>query len=174
MTPQAVAQTIQFIIAPAVLVTTCALLLNGLLLRYAAVNDRLRLMASEQLEILRMLQSRHPTSTDGLDPLTAERLSQIATQMPELLGRHRLIRNAILIEYSAVLIFIGSMIMTAVATVIGADWIGSVVLMVFLVGTIVLLAGAILTAIEVSRSHHALEYEVRQIMSLGDDSLRSR
>lgn len=174
MTAQSVAQAIQFIIAPAVLVTTCALLLNGLLARYAAVNERLRLMARERLDLLRTDRSSRPTSGEGVDPLTAERLSQIDSQIPELLGRHRLIRNAILIIDCAILVFIASMILIAIATVIGIDGLGTVTLPVFLGGTILLLTGAILMAIEESRSHRALEYEVRRMMRLGDDSLRSR
>ncbi len=44
-----VARTIQLVLAPVVMVTTAALILNGVLGRYSAVNDRLRVMALERL-----------------------------------------------------------------------------------------------------------------------------
>jgi hypothetical protein len=42
-----VAQTIQFIIAPVVMVSTCAIVLGSLLGRYAFLNERLRTLAQE-------------------------------------------------------------------------------------------------------------------------------
>jgi hypothetical protein len=47
MSAEMVARTIQLIIAPVVMVTTCSILLGGLLSHYAALNDRLRGMARE-------------------------------------------------------------------------------------------------------------------------------
>ena len=173
MTPQAVAQTIQFIIAPVVMVTTCALLLTGVLSRYAAVNDRLRLMVRERLDILQTFHSSHPASGQELDLLTAERLSQIDTQIPELLDRHGLLRDVLITFYSTVMVFIVSVILIALATVLAIDSIAMVALIAFLVGTIGLLIGAILVSIDVSLSHRALAYEVRRMMKLGDDTLRS-
>ena len=46
-------QVIQFIIAPTVMVSACSLILNGILVRYAQVNDRLRLMAHERWDLVR-------------------------------------------------------------------------------------------------------------------------
>jgi uncharacterized membrane protein YphA (DoxX/SURF4 family) len=46
-------RTIQLILAPVVMVTACAILLAGLLSRFAALNDRLRLLARERLDLLR-------------------------------------------------------------------------------------------------------------------------
>lgn len=173
MTPQAVAQTIQFIIAPVVMITTCVLLVSGVLARYAAINDRLRLMARERLEILQTFRASHPAPHQELDPLLAERLRQIDTQIPELLRRHGLLRDVLLIVYSAVTVFVVSVILIAVATVLGVNWAATAALLVFLVGTIGLLIGSVLTAIEISFSHRALDYEVQRIMKLGDDVRRS-
>ncbi|HEX5416113.1 MAG TPA: DUF2721 domain-containing protein [Chloroflexota bacterium] len=173
MTPQAVAQAIQFILAPVVMVTTCALLLNGVLSRYAAINDRLRLMAQERLNLLQSRGSGHSTPNQESDALTAERLRQIDTQVPELLNRHELLRDVLLILYSAITVFIVSVILIAVATVFGIGWAATAALVVFLVGTIGMLIGTVLTSIETSYSHRALGYEIHRIMKLGDDTLRS-
>ena len=52
-----VAQTIQLIIAPVVLVTACTLIQNGILGRYANLGERMRLLAGERLELLRFGKS---------------------------------------------------------------------------------------------------------------------
>ena len=51
-----VSQTIQFILAPAIMISACAIILGGLLSRYAAVNDRLRALAHERFDLIRAVQ----------------------------------------------------------------------------------------------------------------------
>ena len=53
MSAENVTRTIQLILAPVVMITACALLLNGLLSRYDALNARLRIMGRERLDLLR-------------------------------------------------------------------------------------------------------------------------
>ncbi|NJL20706.1 MAG: DUF2721 domain-containing protein [Leptolyngbyaceae cyanobacterium SM1_3_5] len=48
-----VAQTIQLIIAPVVLITACALVQNAILGRYAAIGQYMRSLTLERLQLLR-------------------------------------------------------------------------------------------------------------------------
>ena len=48
-----VIQTIQFIIAPVVLVTACAIIQGGVLERFMHVGQRIRSLANERLKLLR-------------------------------------------------------------------------------------------------------------------------
>src|SRR5579884_4097507 len=98
MTAQSIASSIQLIIAPVVMVTACAILINGLLTHYANINDRLRLMARERLDLLRLIRDEK-SAAPGVDSFTVERLDQIDREMPELLQRHGLVRNALLALY---------------------------------------------------------------------------
>src|SRR4051812_48031474 len=82
MDVEMVAKNLQLIIAPVVMISSCALLLTGLLGRYAAVNDRLRAMARERLDLWH-------SDIDG-DGFKTERLHQIDQQIPDLLRRHRM------------------------------------------------------------------------------------
>src|SRR5689334_1681673 len=107
MDVEMVARNIQLIIAPVVMISSCAILLTGLLGRYAAVNDRLRAMARERLEIW------HSGARDA--PFQVERLCEIDTQMPDLLRRHRLIHHAVLSVFCAILVFVSSMFIIAFA-----------------------------------------------------------
>lgn len=174
MTIQFVAAIIQLIIAPAVMVTACGIILTSYLARYAAINDRLRLMARERLELLREILSRCSQSPSEPDALVIERINQIDTQVPELLGRHRQLRDVILTVYGAIGFFVASMIVIAAAAMTGIGWIAQVALGVFLVGLAALLAAVLLSSIELSISHRALEYELRRVLELDHTSSRQR
>src|SRR5579883_2348490 len=99
-----VARIIQTILPPVVMVTSCALVLNGLLQRYAAVNDRLRAMARERLDLVRAAGGELQASLSDADSYTRERLREIDHQIPDLLHRHSLIRDALLTVYLAIVV----------------------------------------------------------------------
>jgi hypothetical protein len=164
MTLEMATQAISLIVAPVVMITSCAILISGLLTRYAAVNDRLRLLARERLDLLRTI--RHAVD-DAIDrTLLAERLDEIDHQVPELLGRHRLIRNSLMAVYLAVLLFIATMFVIALAVIVGAGWLTTLVLATFLAGMGALFLGILITAWEVRKSEHAIHYEVQRVMTL--------
>ncbi len=154
-----VAQTIQLIIAPVVLITACTLIQNGILGRYASLGERMRLLAGERLELLRFGKSE--------DALVLERLQEISRQLPLLTRRHRLLQNAVLIIYSAISIFLFNMFAIAVSVVLNSGGVATFALALFLVGTSVLLVGVFFTSLEIQMSHQAICYEVQQIASLG-------
>src|SRR3974377_2419465 len=100
MNAEMVTRIIQTIIAPVVMVNACAILLGGLLNHSSAINDRLRGMARERIELLRA------SGAPGADRLFGERLDEIDTQMPDLLHRLSLIRAAIMSVYGAILLLV--------------------------------------------------------------------
>ena len=163
MSAEMVARTIQLIIAPVVMVTTCSIMLGGLLGHYATVNDRLRAMSRERLYLLRMAR----TKAAAADPIALERLDEIDSQVPELLRRHKLVRDAVLAVYCAILVFVADMFVIAVSAVVDYPWIASLVLIVFLTGTAALLLGVLLMAREIRSSHRAVEFEARRVLALG-------
>jgi hypothetical protein len=155
-----VARTIQLIIAPVVMVTTCSIMLGGLLGHYAAINDRLRGMSRERLDLLRK-------GMDMTDAITAERFQEIDTQVPELIHRHKLVRNAVLAVYCAILVFVVDMFVIAISTVTDIAWITGAVLIVFLAGTATLLLGVLMMAVEIRSSHRTVEFEAQRVLALG-------
>jgi Protein of unknown function (DUF2721) len=113
MNPVAVT-AVQAMVAPVVLITTAAILSGALLTMYGSVNDRMRAMDHERLQIL--------TGADGtllvaaaVPPGGRERLTQIDTQLPMLLCRHRLLHNAVLLIYAGVAVLVLSVIAIGVA-----------------------------------------------------------
>jgi hypothetical protein len=151
-----IAQTIQLIIAPVVLITACMLFQNGNLLRYASVGQRIRSLTHEHFELLR--------SQD--ETLSLERLQAIDRQLPILTQRHRLIQKAALLAFSAIAIFIFTMFAIALSVASDSGAIGTIALALFLIGTGILLIGIFFTALEIRISHRALCYEVQQVISL--------
>jgi len=157
MSAEMIARIIQVIIAPVVMITSCSVMLNGLLGHYAAINVGIRAMVRERLDLLRAKMD---------DSIRSERLQEIDTEMPQLLRRHRLVRNATLAIYSAILIFVVDMFSIAMSAVTDLAWITGAVLILFLGGTAAMLLGTALIAMEIRSSHQAVEFEVQRVLSL--------
>lgn len=158
---------ISLIIAPVVLISSCAILLGGLLSRYESISARMRAMNKERLELLRDTGKSLATALESADEFTRERLREIDTQLPILLHRHLLVRNAVLSAYSAILILVVSMLVIAAAVLTHSGTAAFGALAVFLLGTVALLVCVFITTIEVRRSHLDVMYEVRRVLDLG-------
>ena len=162
-------RTISLIVAPVVMVTSCALFLNGLLQRYHAISSTMRMMHRERLDLLRATGKSVTSALTSIDGVTAERLREIETQLPNMLLRHNLIQNAVLFVDIAILVFVLSMFIIAAANMTNSSWMAVVALFCFLAGTGVLMIGVAITTIEVYRSQRELAYEIRHGLSLGKD-----
>ncbi len=160
MSADTVTRIIQVIIAPVVMVTTCAILSGGLLNHYSTISDRLRAIALERLDLLRAVGNA------TADPLTVERLDEFKTQVPDLLGRLKMMRDAVLALYASVAVFVVDMFVIALSAVTNFDWIASGVLIVFLVGVALLLLSVTITAREIRWSHRAVTYEAERGLEL--------
>jgi hypothetical protein len=174
MTVEMLARAIQIILAPVVMISACAITFGALQSRYAAINDRLRLMTRERLDLLRMLGVRivpvmapQATLAPIGDTYATERMVELDVQIPQLLRRHRIAHIALLAVYYAMIVFIISMFVIAAAVVTEAAVLTSVALLVFLLGMMVLLGGIVAIAEEVRASHRTLRYEVERVLSLG-------
>lgn len=153
-----VAKTIQLIIAPVVLITACAIIQGSVLGRFMHVGQRMRSLANERLELL------HTGKME--DAFSLERLQEIDLQIPLLKQRHRLLQKAVLIIYSAISIFLISMFAIALSVASNLGEAATLALMLFLLGTCLLLNGVIFAGQEIRMSHHAICYEVDRIISL--------
>jgi hypothetical protein len=158
MSADEIAHIIQSILAPVVMVTACAITVGGLMTHYGAVNDRLRSLMRERLDLLR--------EADDADPFKSERLSEIDHQAPELVRRHRLVRDAILAMYGAMVGLVACMFAIAWAAVSGSAVAAVGVLVLFLAGVLGLLVGLFISAFEIRVSHRALDYEIQRVLDL--------
>ena len=157
---------IQAMVAPVVLITAAALLSGALLGMYGAVNDRMRAMSHERLDIL--------TGADGTLLAVAqvpasgrERLTQIDAQLPMLLRRHRLLHDAVLLMFAGVAVLVLSVIAIGLAVTNRWGPVGIVALVLVLVGTATLLTGLLFAARSIRAPPDAIDWEVDRALSLG-------
>lgn len=167
MTAADLARIIQIILAPVVMITSCAIIVGGVLTQYSAINDRLRALARERLDLLTTSDGSLSLSQTLAHPAHAERLSEIDVQIPLLIRRHGLVRNAALALYSAITILVVSMFTIALAILQSVAALRDVALVIFLLGTACALVGVALMAYEVRISHDAIHYEFQRVLDLG-------
>jgi hypothetical protein len=164
---ETVAGTIQIIIAPVVKITACAILLGGMQAQFAAINDRLRAMARERLELLRTADGGLSNVASLVGAYAIERLREIDAQMPRLLRRQRLVHNAVLTLYCAMLVFVLTMFIIAVAAAQRSSGMATLALVASLVGIATVLVGVAVMAVEIRRSNDALQHETQRVLELG-------
>lgn len=155
---------ISAMVAPVVLLTTGGLLTNGLLTIYGSVNDRMREMTRERLEIRR---GPGGVVLEDVAPIDEERLNEIEAQLPLMLRRHHLIRNAVLLIYTGIGVLGLSIIFIAVAVGQHSEGVGRAALGLVLAGIVVMLTGLLLAGLSLARSADAITYAVERTRRLG-------
>jgi hypothetical protein len=151
-------------VAPVVLLTVGSLLANGLLTVYGSVNDRLREMTRERLEILGGPSGERLELT-AMPAMDRERLHEIRAQLPLILRRHRLTRLAIFTIYVAIAVLGLSIVVIAIAVSLDDEIAGRVALGLVLAGTVTMLLGLGVAAISLARSADAITYAVERALS---------
>jgi hypothetical protein len=170
MAIDSIIRTISLILAPAVMISSCAIFLSGIITRYESVSARMRAMHLERLELLQGL--RHTTSSGvSSDGFSNHRIQEIENQLPHLLQRHKLLRNAVLAENASIALFVTSMFIIALASLTNSSLIATTALLIFLTGTGGLLVGVIITTLELSRSQREVTYEIQDGLKLKRDDL---
>ena len=127
-------------------------------------------MHHERLELLHGLEDT--TNSDmPADGFSTHRIHEIEVQLPRLLRRHKLLRNAVLTENSAIAFFVTSMVIIALAALTNSTLIATAALLIFLTGTGALLVGVIITTLELSRSQREVTYEIQDGLKLRKEDL---
>lgn len=167
MTLQSVQGAIATIIAPVVMITACAILISGMLAQYAQINDRLRAFARERLGLLRTDDGGLAQVAELSGAYTQERLRELDTQIPRLLRRYRMVHNAVLTMYCAVLLYIVTMFAIGVAYSEHSSGWATAALLIFLAGMATMLAGIGMQALYVYGANASVQYETQRILDLG-------
>ena len=157
-------RAIEAMVAPVVLITTAAILSGGILSMYGSVNDRT--MNRERLESLTSDTGTF-LSVSVLPASSRERLAQIDIQLPMLLNRHRLLKNAVLAIFAAIGVLVLSVIVIGAAVTSGSGGVGVAALALVLAGTTTLLVGLLMATRSILMSQDAIYSEVRRALSLG-------
>lgn len=149
---EGVTKIISLIIAPVVLLTACALTVNGLIIQYNSIGDHVR---SVNQEISKLREARIKE-----DDAQTQRLPELEFLLSDLFRHHHFVHDAILLMYLSILIFMLDMLVIAIAVATQINWLAQMALIVFLSGVAVSFLGTVVIAYETRTSHYSIQSEV--------------
>lgn len=146
-------QTIQAILAPALMISACGLLLLGLNNRYTTVVNRIRLLNDEK--------RRKLSDPEGIDReyVDALRFESVMRQIPSLLIRANHLRRALIFLWLAVVsclissVFLGAGLFISANGAVLAVWI-------FMFGLLAAAAGVVFALFDITLAYKVLKLEV--------------
>lgn len=124
-------------LAPAVMISACGLLLLGINNRYSLVVNRIRLLNEEKRRLFVKVGDKPLSTTENL------RLESIARQIELLVYRVRLIRNSALSYVAAVALFVLTSLLLGFGYLLSIDYLNFPIVIAFLLGMILVLTGAL-------------------------------
>ncbi|GHO72174.1 hypothetical protein KSC_110660 [Ktedonobacter sp. SOSP1-52] len=173
MTIETMIHIISLILIPAVIISGCALVFNGLLQRYESIGGRLRRMHEELLDLLRTLEQDQTEHSASSLRISQVRRVEIEEQIPRLMRRYTLIRNALLLVEMAVITFVVDMFAVALAELFpSVVFLVTAPLVGFLLGVTFLLISLVLSILEIFHSHREVAYEATQGLHLSQSEPR--
>ncbi|MDX2228802.1 MAG: DUF2721 domain-containing protein [Leptolyngbyaceae cyanobacterium bins.349] len=151
-------QAIQAILAPAVMVSACALFLLGLNARYVALITRIRLLNDERRELVGQLQQ--PLD---LSPPQRDRLGSIEHQLMVLRRMTWHIRNSILCQVLAAILFVLTSCSLGIYFLTSILITEKVAIYFFMLGLLLLLSGVIFLGIDIFKSYRLIGLELNDL-----------
>ncbi|MCU7495615.1 MAG: DUF2721 domain-containing protein [Ignavibacteria bacterium] len=141
-------------LAPAVMINACGLLILGINNKYSIVVNRVRLLNEEKRILTLKAGGRDFTYEEGV------RLESIAHQLRELVFRVRLVRNAVLSYTAAVALFVLTSLLIAFDYFNQGLDLQALIIGAFLVGMIVVFTGVGFAFFETKKGYDIVKYEV--------------
>ncbi|MFZ6032246.1 MAG: DUF2721 domain-containing protein [Melioribacter sp.] len=145
---------IQLMLAPAVMISACGLLLLGINNRYSLVVNRIRLLNEEKRRLFVKVGDKPLSTTENL------RLESIARQIELLVYRVRLIRNSALSYVAAVALFVLTSLLLGFGYLLSIDYLNFPIVIAFLLGMILVLTGALFAGFESKKGYDIIKFEV--------------
>lgn len=149
MEPSFAVQVIQTTLAPAVMISSAALLLLGFQNKFSALFDRFRILNEEKRDLKRKLRR---------DDFEEERLKNIEEQLTRLMRRAKHVKNAILCAYSAMISFLATSFFLFWSNYAPYNF-NYVTLTFFGAGLVLIVLAAISIIVEVTISYNILTIE---------------
>lgn len=147
----AVVQEIQFVLAPAVMISSSALLLLGFQTKFSNLASRFRTLNHELREL-----KKSPRQEDW----QKERFESLGLQVNHLFQRATHVKNAILLTYGAILFFV----LTSVLIFLDVHGVGSLfkwIQLSFVLGLLVEFSAVLTLMIEVALAFKVIKIEFR-------------
>jgi hypothetical protein len=153
LTTPAAIQTIQAILAPALMISACGLLLLGLNNRYTTVVSRMRLLNDEKRKKL--------ANPDAIDREYVDmiRFESVMRQIPSLLARATHLRHALIFLWCGVVCYLLSSLCLGVTIFFRAN-IAFLAVWIFMIGIGSAVIGVVFALLDIALAHKVLKLEV--------------
>ncbi len=149
-----VVQAIQLMLAPAVMISACGLLMLGISNKFSSVVNRVRLLNEEK----RRLFPRASDATFGAQE--TQRLESIARQLDRLLRRAWLVRNSLLCYTIAVALFVLTSLFIGLDYFVMILQLKSVIIASFMAGLVTFFFGIAFAAFDTLMGYDIVKFDV--------------
>jgi len=153
LSPEGATRAIGAIIVPAVMISACAILLNGITIRYTAIDNLFRSFNQENFNLKRDRSSH--------DRLEQDRILHLDHLIPKLLHHHHILHNVLTLIYLSLFVFVVDMLLVAASLSFTFLWVSYLVLAVFLIGVLILGWSLFLTVYELRSAHDFIQFELQ-------------
>ncbi|HTY35940.1 MAG TPA: DUF2721 domain-containing protein [Bacteroidota bacterium] len=147
-----VIQIIQLILAPAVMINACGLLLLATSNKYSSVLNRIRLLNDEKRKLFRKAGEKNFEET--------QRLESLARQIQQLVDRARLVRDAVMCYTGAIALFIVTSLLIGFSFLIKGFQSDTAIMIAFLAGLTTILAGVVFSFLDAKRGFEIVRFDV--------------
>jgi hypothetical protein len=143
-------------LAPAVMINACGLLLLGISNKYSSMMNRIRLLNEEKRRYLNKIKDNNE-----LEYLDISRYQSIQKQISELHYRLKLVRNVILSYTIALFLFIFTSLLIGVETFVGTLLTKYIFISAFALGMIAVAIGLIYLLTDTLKGYNIIQVEVK-------------
>jgi len=148
-------QIIQLMVAPAVMISACGLLLLGINNKYSLVANRIRLLNEEKRRLLTKIAEGKHSTDDNI------RVESTAIQINALVYRARLVRNSVLSYTTSVALFVLTSLLLGVSSFLSIGKLNYFITTTFLLGMVFVLVGVVFAGFETKKGYDIISYEVK-------------
>lgn len=146
---------IQLMIAPAVMISACGLILLSMNNRYSLLANRIRLLNEERRRLLLKVGERKLELEENV------RLTSITKQIDALVFRVKLVRNSVINLVTAVALFVLTSILLGISSIFMIKGMDSFITATFLFGMLLVLIGAFFAGFESKKGYDIIKFEVQ-------------
>ncbi len=150
-----VTQIIQLMLAPAVMINACGLLLLGINNKYSIVVNRIRLLNEEKRKLTHRAGDKNFSYEENV------RLESIAQQLVRLVFRVKLVRNCVLCYTSAIALFVLTSLLIGTEFYFQTLSLRGIVISSFLLGMIMVFVGVGFAFFETKKGFDIVQFEVK-------------
>lgn len=150
-----VIQIIQLMLAPAVMISACGLLLLSINNRYSLVVNRIRLLNEEKRRLMLKVGDKKPETEDNV------RLESIAKQIELLVFRGKLVRNSVITFIVGIALFVLTSFFIGILSFLSFKDLNYFIIAAFLLGMISVFIGTIYMGLEAKKGYEIILFEVK-------------